>query len=239
MSAATHAKRSSRFGRKAAYCFAWKAVVRREILRGRCLEEKVDLWVEGIEAYNRGDIEAVLGAMDPDIKFEHRLAALQGKFAVIEAVRNRTLDARGYLVDSQIDCSDVRDLGRLRVLRAWHHSSHREGSRHARQNCRYTVLATHPGWANHALHRLRRQSEGGTQKPPGRRSSCFGESSTRCSPEILHRHVEGERRVAATRVSRPWNRRDLDGYVDLLTQRSSGTRVLREWKAVHSGAARG
>ena len=74
-------------------------------------EENVELWVEGIEAYNRGDIEAVLNGMDPDIKFEHRLAALQGKFVGVEAVRKWLLDAREYLVDGQIDCSDVRDLG--------------------------------------------------------------------------------------------------------------------------------
>ena len=36
-----------------------------------------------------------------------------------------------------------------------------------------------------------------------------------------------------------WNRRDLDGYSNLLTQRLSGTRALREWRAVHSRGREG
>ena len=45
--------------------------------------------------------------------------------------------------------------------------------------------------------------------------------------ELLHKGVAA------------WNRRDLDGYLDLMDQRLSGTRALREWRAVHFGAARG
>jgi ketosteroid isomerase-like protein len=103
-------------------------------------EENVDLWVEGIEAYNRGDIEAVLGRMDPDVKFEHRLAALQGKFAGVEAVRKWLLDAREHLEAGQIDCSDVRDLGD-RVLALGTLRAIGKGSG-AVVELPYTVLAT-------------------------------------------------------------------------------------------------
>jgi hypothetical protein len=40
----------------------------------------VDRFVEGIEAFNRSDIPGVLRFMDPEIHFEHRLAAMQGDF---------------------------------------------------------------------------------------------------------------------------------------------------------------
>ena len=103
-------------------------------------QENVDLFVEGIEAYNRGDIEAVLSGVDPEIRFEHRLAALQGKFVGVEAVRGWLLDAREYLLAGQIDCPDVRDLGdrvlALGMLRAIGKESG------AAVELPYTVLAT-------------------------------------------------------------------------------------------------
>jgi hypothetical protein len=42
--------------------------------------ENVDLMREGIEAMNRGDIEGVLRRMDPNVRYEHRLGALEGSF---------------------------------------------------------------------------------------------------------------------------------------------------------------
>jgi len=42
-------------------------------------QENVELVRRLIEAWNRRDIESVLQGMDPEIQFEHRLAALQGK----------------------------------------------------------------------------------------------------------------------------------------------------------------
>lgn len=74
-------------------------------------QENVDRFVESIEAFNPNDIEGVLRLMDPDIKFEHRLAALQGMFVGIKALRGWLADVAEYLDAAQIDCSDVRDLG--------------------------------------------------------------------------------------------------------------------------------
>jgi len=73
-------------------------------------QENVDRFVEGIEAFNRNDIESVLRGMDPRIKFEHRLAELQGKFVGVEAVRGWFEDLDQYFEPGRIDCSDVRDL---------------------------------------------------------------------------------------------------------------------------------
>ncbi len=64
-----------------------------------------------IDAMNRRDIQGALDCMDPGIKFEHRLAALEGSFVGIEGVKGWFAD----LVDSfdtwHIHCPDIRDLG--------------------------------------------------------------------------------------------------------------------------------
>jgi len=73
-------------------------------------QENVDRFVEGIEAFNRNDIEAVLRGMDPEVKFEHRLAELQGKFVGVEAVRGWFADLDAYFEPGRIECSDIRDL---------------------------------------------------------------------------------------------------------------------------------
>ena len=50
-------------------------------------EENVERFVKGIEAFNRGDTPGVLRTMDPEIHFEHRLAALQGDFIGLDGVK--------------------------------------------------------------------------------------------------------------------------------------------------------
>ena len=77
--------------------------------------ENVDLMREGIEAMNRRDIEAGLRGMDPEIRFEHRLAALQGSFVGVEGVRRWFADLVEHFDSWWIDCQDIRDLGN-RVL---------------------------------------------------------------------------------------------------------------------------
>jgi hypothetical protein len=61
-------------------------------------QENVDRFVQGIEAFNRNDIPGVLRLMDPEIRFEHRLAALQGKFVGVEAVRGWFADLDEYFI---------------------------------------------------------------------------------------------------------------------------------------------
>ena len=74
-------------------------------------QENVDRIREGIEAMNRRDIEGVLRLMDPKIRFEHRLAALQGNFVGLDGVRGWFADLVENFHAWQIDCSDIRDLG--------------------------------------------------------------------------------------------------------------------------------
>ena len=74
-------------------------------------QENVELFRAAIEAMNRRDIETVLQGMDPEIQFEHRLAALQGSFVGLGGVRGWL----AYLVEHfgawRIYCEDIRDLG--------------------------------------------------------------------------------------------------------------------------------
>ena len=74
-------------------------------------QENVEIVRAAIEAMNRRDIQAVLRGMDPEVRFEHRLAALEGNFVGLDGVRGWFADLGEYLVNGQIQCQDVRDLG--------------------------------------------------------------------------------------------------------------------------------
>jgi len=66
---------------------------------------------EGIEAMNRRDIDAVLVGMDPEIRFEHRLAALQGSFVGVDGVGRWFADLAEHFDTWRIACEDIRDVG--------------------------------------------------------------------------------------------------------------------------------
>jgi ketosteroid isomerase-like protein len=74
-------------------------------------QENIDRFVEAIEAMNRRDLEAVLQGMDLAIRFEHRLAALEGSFVGIDGVRGWLGDLADIFDAWQIHCPDIRDLG--------------------------------------------------------------------------------------------------------------------------------
>jgi ketosteroid isomerase-like protein len=74
-------------------------------------EENVDVLRASIEAFNRGDFEGVLRCLDPEVRFEHRLAALQGSFVGIDGVRGWLADLFEHFATGQVHCPDIRDLG--------------------------------------------------------------------------------------------------------------------------------
>jgi ketosteroid isomerase-like protein len=49
--------------------------------------------------------------MDPEIQFEHRLAALEGSFVGLDGVRDWFADLLEHFGAWRIYCEDVRDLG--------------------------------------------------------------------------------------------------------------------------------
>ena len=51
--------------------------------------------------------------MDPEIRFEHRLAALQGKFVGLDGLRGWLADLVEHFDAWQIHCPDIRDLDDL------------------------------------------------------------------------------------------------------------------------------
>ena len=73
--------------------------------------ENVDLLRESIERFNRNDIEGVLGMMDPEVTFEHRMADLEGDFTGVDPVRAWFADIAQHFASWRIDCDDIRDLG--------------------------------------------------------------------------------------------------------------------------------
>jgi ketosteroid isomerase-like protein len=74
-------------------------------------QENVDAIRAAVEAMNRRDIEGVLQLMDPKVRFEHRLAALEGDFVGIDGVRGWFADLVETFDAWQIHCPDIRDLG--------------------------------------------------------------------------------------------------------------------------------
>ena len=74
-------------------------------------QENVDRMRAAITAMNRRDIDAVILGMDTAVRFEHRLAALQGRFVGVEGVRRWFGDLADHFCAWQIACDDIRDLG--------------------------------------------------------------------------------------------------------------------------------
>ncbi|MSO41423.1 MAG: hypothetical protein EXQ70_05935 [Solirubrobacterales bacterium] len=74
-------------------------------------KQNVDRFVELVDAFNRSDIAAVVRSLDPEIQFEHRIPALQGKYVGVDGMRDFFADFAVHFDSSHIDCPDVRDLG--------------------------------------------------------------------------------------------------------------------------------
>ena len=76
-------------------------------------QENVDQFVRSIEAFNRMDIPGVLQLLDPEIRFEHRLAEIFGSYSGLEGVEGFFADVVEHFDALKVDCPDVRDLGDL------------------------------------------------------------------------------------------------------------------------------
>ena len=74
-------------------------------------QENVEAMRWAIDSMNRRDIDSVVLGMHPEIRFEHRLAALQGSFVGVDAVRRWFADLGDHFATWRIDCEDIRDLG--------------------------------------------------------------------------------------------------------------------------------
>jgi ketosteroid isomerase-like protein len=103
-------------------------------------QENVEVLKESIERFNRDDIPGVLRLMDPEIRFEHRMAELQGDFTGVEAVGDWFADLDRHFDHWRIDCDDFRDLGdRVLALGTLHAVGQGSG---VEAEVPYTVVAT-------------------------------------------------------------------------------------------------
>ncbi len=67
-------------------------------------------------AMNRGDIEAVLESMDPDVSFAPLRAQIQGVYKGHDSVREWWTDTEQSFAEFRLELEDIRDLGDERVL---------------------------------------------------------------------------------------------------------------------------
>jgi ketosteroid isomerase-like protein len=83
----------------------------------RTAPETLDLIREGVEAFNRRDLEGMLETMDPEIELVPLRGAIEGiAYHGHEGVRNYMKDMANDWQDSQIEIAALRELGDGRVL---------------------------------------------------------------------------------------------------------------------------
>ena len=74
-------------------------------------QENVDRFVDGTEAFNRGDVERYLQNFQPDAVFELRNAELQGEYSGHAGLRRFFADFEDSFEMFELHLPDVRDLG--------------------------------------------------------------------------------------------------------------------------------
>jgi ketosteroid isomerase-like protein len=77
-------------------------------------QENVDRFLEGNEAFNRGDVERWVATYHPDAVFEPQVAALEGRYSGHDGLRRFFADVADTLEMFEMfefHYPDVRDLG--------------------------------------------------------------------------------------------------------------------------------
>jgi len=79
-------------------------------------QENVELFRSGVDAFNRGDVDAWLATMHPDVTFEPIRAPIEGAYRGHAGVRRFFADNREIFESFHLNYTDVRDLGDDRLL---------------------------------------------------------------------------------------------------------------------------
>src|SRR5436190_7111799 len=79
-------------------------------------QENVGLFRSGVDAFNRGDLEAWLATMHPDVSFEPISAPIAGVYQGHTGVRRFFADNVDSFESFRVHYTDVRDLGNDRLL---------------------------------------------------------------------------------------------------------------------------
>ena len=74
-------------------------------------EENVERFVEGAEAFNRGDMDAATDGLGPNVVFEPQAAAMEGDFTGADEVRTFMSGLHDLYEVFELRYTDVRDLG--------------------------------------------------------------------------------------------------------------------------------
>jgi hypothetical protein len=74
-------------------------------------KENVDRFLEGAEAFNRGDFEAAVDGIHTDAVFEPQVAVVEGAFIGPDGVRAFMTGSADIYDVFQVSYSEVRDLG--------------------------------------------------------------------------------------------------------------------------------
>ena len=78
-------------------------------------QENIDAFKRGLEAGNRGDVETLLGILDPEVEWHSALHALLGGEQMVfrghDGVREMLRDLNDAFDEIQIEISEIRDLG--------------------------------------------------------------------------------------------------------------------------------
>ena len=78
-------------------------------------QENVEAFKRGLEAGNRGDVEALLEELDPEVEWHSALHALMGGEQTVfrghDGVREMLRDLNDAFSEIHIEISEIRDLG--------------------------------------------------------------------------------------------------------------------------------
>jgi ketosteroid isomerase-like protein len=91
-------------------------------------EENVELYRQGLDAFNRRDLEAFLALAHPDVVFDSRILAIEGgSYHGRDGVREWWKDLLDVFPDFTIEAVSVRDGGRV-IVAGLCNQAHGEGS---------------------------------------------------------------------------------------------------------------
>jgi ketosteroid isomerase-like protein len=79
-------------------------------------EEHVEMFRRGVDAFNRGDVEAWLEIMHPDVSFAPISSPLEGIYRGHSGIRRWLADNRKSFETFRVNYADIRDLGDKRLL---------------------------------------------------------------------------------------------------------------------------
>ena len=108
-------------------------------------EENVDRFLEGADAFNRGDLDAATDGFGPNVVFEPQAAALEGDLTGADEVRTFMAALRDLFEVFEVRYTDVRDLGD-RVLALGTTRSVARGSGIEQEFTLAVVAASKMGW---------------------------------------------------------------------------------------------